>query len=587
MTKPKYLLPEDPRILLSSIFGPYAQDDSYGSRKCNPMELYQNQVTRMQGPFSLRMFHRSCGLMLIQANISAKCALLDFPDLERFIKEISENEYDIIGISGIYSNLLKVRKMCELIREYQPDAQIVIGGHIASVTDLDKMLDADHIVRGDGVRWFREFLGDDPDAPINHPVITSGIATRTLGLDVFRKPGDVAAMLIPSVGCPMGCSFCSTSAMFGGKGKCINFYETGDELFDILCQLEDELKVNDFFVMDENFLMNKNRALRLLELMEKNGKPWAFYIFASANILRLYSMDQLVRFGISWVWIGLESEDSNFAKLNGIDVKELVSDMQSHGIRVLGSSIIGMEHHTPKNMDRVIDYAVSYDADFHQFMLYTALPGTPDFIEFEKRGIMKDDIEGISSDSHGQHEFNYHHPHIKNGEENAFLLDAFTRDFETNGPSLARMVKTLLKGWQKYKNDPDPRVRKRFQWEVRNFRFLYSTVIGGIRLYYKDNPAMRSKMEKIQNMMQAEFGILSRLAAEIGGRFLVTKIRREEKELENGKVYGPPTFYERNFGAVENGVSICKSVASRVSSALDDVNLPHKKVLKKAAAKQG
>ena len=46
------------RILLSSVFGPYAQDDEFGSRSINPMELYHNQVTRAQGSFSLRMFHR-------------------------------------------------------------------------------------------------------------------------------------------------------------------------------------------------------------------------------------------------------------------------------------------------------------------------------------------------------------------------------------------------------------------------------------------------------------------------------------------------------------------------------------------------
>src|ERR1035437_4998089 len=77
------------RVLLSSVFGPYGQDDQYGSRKINPMELYQNQVTRLQGGFSLRMFHRSFGLMMIQANIDAPCTLLDFPTLERFTEEKS------------------------------------------------------------------------------------------------------------------------------------------------------------------------------------------------------------------------------------------------------------------------------------------------------------------------------------------------------------------------------------------------------------------------------------------------------------------------------------------------------------------
>ena len=50
------------RVLLVSVFGPYAQDDEYGSRTINPMELYHNQVTRVHNassasPELLRIFH--------------------------------------------------------------------------------------------------------------------------------------------------------------------------------------------------------------------------------------------------------------------------------------------------------------------------------------------------------------------------------------------------------------------------------------------------------------------------------------------------------------------------------------------------
>jgi hypothetical protein len=61
------------RVLLTSVFKPFARDDVYGSRAINPVELYHNQVTREQGPLSLRMFHRSWGLMFIHHNISAPC----------------------------------------------------------------------------------------------------------------------------------------------------------------------------------------------------------------------------------------------------------------------------------------------------------------------------------------------------------------------------------------------------------------------------------------------------------------------------------------------------------------------------------
>jgi radical SAM superfamily enzyme YgiQ (UPF0313 family) len=373
-------------ILLASVFGPYARDDEYGSRKINPMELYHNQVTREQGPFSLRMFHRSFGLMLLKENIEAPCTLLDFPSLERFTDELRDNSYDIVGISAIIPNVGKVKKMCELIRTYLPKATIVVGGHIANLPDLKHEIDVDHICKGEGVRWFRKFLGLNENAPIKHPYVYSGYGTRILGISTPDKPVNTAAMLIPSVGCPVGCNFCSTSALFGGKGKSINFYETGDELFRVMCDIEAKLKVSAFFVMDENFLLHRQRTLRLLELMKENNKAWALFVFSSARVLKSYTMEQLIRLGISWAWMGLEGEDSTYVKLSGVETKELVQELQSHGIRVLGSTIIGLENHTPENIESVIDYAISHDTVFHQFMLYTPVPGTPLYELHKKDG---------------------------------------------------------------------------------------------------------------------------------------------------------------------------------------------------------
>ena len=158
------------------------------------------------------------------------------------------------GISAIIPNVGKVARMCQLIREHQPNAAIVIGGHISNMPQLADQIDADHIVRGEGVSWFRRYLGERDDRPVKHPRITSGIGARTMGVQLSTSKKSVAATLIPSVGCPMGCNFCSTSAMFGGKGKHVDFYKTGDELFEVMLDLEKHLGVWSFFVMDENFL---------------------------------------------------------------------------------------------------------------------------------------------------------------------------------------------------------------------------------------------------------------------------------------------------------------------------------------------
>src|SRR5215467_12400450 len=185
------------RVLLASVFGPYAQDDEFGSRRINPMELYHNQVTREQGPFSLRMFHRSWGILMIQRNIAAPTTVLDFPTREAFAAELRANHYDVVGISSIIVNVGKVREMCRMVRELSPGSTIVIGGHVTAIPGIENMVDADHIVKGDGVSWMRRFLGEDESAPVQHPEIISGYGARTLGVKLPQPEGSTAATIIP------------------------------------------------------------------------------------------------------------------------------------------------------------------------------------------------------------------------------------------------------------------------------------------------------------------------------------------------------------------------------------------------------
>jgi radical SAM superfamily enzyme YgiQ (UPF0313 family) len=532
------------RILLSSVFGPYAQDDEFGSRSINPMELYHNQVTRAQGSFSLRMFHRSWGIMLIQANISAPCTVLDFPTREAFARELITNHYDIVGISSIIVNVLKVREMCRTVRELSPVSVIVVGGHVAAIPDLEARIDADHIVRGEGISWMRRYLGEDEHAPIRHPAIVSGLQTRIMGVRLPRRKGGTAATIIPSVGCPMGCNFCTTSAFFGGKGKFFNFYETGDELFDVMCRIESELKVHSFFVMDENFLLHRTRAMRLLERMKEAGKSWELSVFASANAIRKYTLLELVELGVSWVWMGLESPKSGYSKLQGTDIGRLTRELREHGIRVQGSTIIGLEHHTPENIVEEIESAVGYQTDFHQFMLYTPTPGTPLHREMADQGRLLTDVD--FADMHGQYKFNFRHGAISRDDPKRFLDWAFWRDFERNGPSLYRMCQTMLQGWQRYKDCPDPRVRERYVRQMRKLSGAYNAALWVMeREFRKVNRSVSEQIHELRREVEKEFPVIARLTAASLGPILLWSARREEKRLASGCTYEPPTFVER------------------------------------------
>jgi radical SAM superfamily enzyme YgiQ (UPF0313 family) len=537
------------RVLLSSVFGPYARDDEFGSRAINPMELYHNQVTRAQGSFSLRMFHRSWGLMMIQRNISAPSTLLDFPTLERFERELTSNEYDIVGISGIIPNFGKVREMCRSVRRLSPKSTILVGGHVAAIPGIDKLIDADCVVRGEGIAWMRRYLGEDPSAPIVHPEILSGFGMRVLGMRIPDNTHDTAATIIPSVGCPLGCNFCTTSSFFGGKGKSVNFYQSGDELFDVMEHMASSMNVSSFFMMDENFLLNRPRALQLLARMKQAGKSWSMYVFSSANAIRKYSMEELVQLGVSWIWLGLESPKSSYAKLRDTDTHALASELRQHGIKLLGSTIVGLEHHTPQNIRQEIEHAVAHGTDFHQFMLYTPVPGTPLYQQMQDEGRMLDAVD--LADIHGQYKFNFQHAAISRDESKRLLDWAFRFDFEQNGPSLFRICETTFQGWKRYHDHPDLRVRQRVANEAAKLRTTYDAALWAMEKRLKrTNAVVSGRIRELRREIEHEFGTATRLVRSIAGPILLWTSKREDRRLARGKTYEPQTFVDRRNWAV-------------------------------------
>jgi Radical SAM superfamily len=398
----------------------------------------------------------------------------------------------------------------------------------------------------------RRFLGEDSAAAVIHPEILSGFGFHILGMKVPDNTRDTAATIIPSVGCPMGCNFCTTSAFFGGKGKTHHFYESGDQLFEVMQHMEHSMGVKSFFVMDENFLLNRLRALQLLRRMQEHNKSWALYVFSSINAIRKYSMEELVQLGISWIWVGLESPKSSYAKLKDSDTQAIIANLRDHGIKMLGSTIVGLEHHTPENIQEDIDYAVAHGADFHQFMLYTPVPGTPLYHQMNAEGRMLDDVD--LADIHGQFKFNFRHAAISRDQSQKLLDGAFRYDFDVNGPSLFRICQTLFNGWQRYHNHPEARVRDRFAHEARKLRTTYNAALWAMEKRLKfTNPKVSARITLLRREVEAAFGSPTRLLRMVLGPVLLWTSKREDRRLAAGVTYEPQTFVERHHWVEESG----------------------------------
>ena len=186
------------------------------------MELYHNQVTRIQGPASLRFHHRSFGLYFIAANIDADVTILDFPSRERFVREIRK-EYDIIGISFITPNFLKAREMARLIRLHSPGSVIVLGGHGAAIEGVEKLIDCDHVVRGEGIRWMRRVPRPGPRCADRRTRSCRAASTEHLRHPDSRRRRRASSC--PASGCVNGCNFCCTTHFF--EKAYVSFLRTG------------------------------------------------------------------------------------------------------------------------------------------------------------------------------------------------------------------------------------------------------------------------------------------------------------------------------------------------------------------------
>ena len=149
------------------------------------------------------------------------------------------------------------------------------------------------------------------------------------------------------------------------------------------------------------------------------------------------------------------------------------------------------------------------------------------------------------ADIHGQYKFNFQHAAISREESKKFLDSAFQQDFEQNGPSLYRMCRTMLQGWKRYKDYPDARVRERFAREVVKLRTAYSAALWAMEKQLRGlNGSVSRDIRALRREIVQEFGA-ARVAAVVGGPFLLWTSRREQRRLEAGRTYEPPMFLER------------------------------------------
>ncbi len=516
------------KLLLTSVFGPFGVDDPFGSRY-NKMELFHNQVTREQGIFSFRFNHPSFGLHFLAENVQVPTRVLDFPSYADFMREVRSGNYTHVGISFIVPNFEKAKVMAEFVRQTDPGIRIILGGHGTSLPESREQIPHDHYCVGEGVRFLRRVFGENEDRRIVHPMVHSSYNRNIMGV---RLPSE-SGVLVPGVGCANRCRFCATSHFFG---QYTPYLKTGKEVFDVCCRYEDELGVTDFGVLDENFLKMPDRAMELVELMEKHHRFFKFAIFSSAETLRsLPDLDFLVRMGVTFLWMGVESKKECYEKNAGVDFVDLVDQLRKRGISVMASVILFEEHHDRDTIWEDIDFGISLNSDYMQFMQLGPMQGTALYEDYQKRGKLLPEIP--FRERHGQEKIWFSHPSFTREQSQAYLTAAFAKDYQQKGPSFLRLMDTTLRGLSYTRTHENPFVRRRQEDHAKNAMLMRHFL-----------PAARMSSENA-----ATLALVQRL------------------EVEFGELLGVPGFKERLTGATV--AALCRAQTLR-HSWFGDVRSP-------------
>ena len=461
-------------------------------------ELLYRQVTRAQGIFSPRTVNIQFGLEYIAENLDAPTVVLQYPSKSELIRELKKG-YDYVGISFIMAVMHKMKETVALIRQYAPNSKIVLGGYGTVLKDEVLKPYGDYFCREEGVAYFRRLLGE-PEIPMpyKHPLLVSW-------LKVFGWKVSGTGKIFAGLGCPNGCDFCCTSHFFSRKH--IKLLPTGKDIYAVAERYLDMDPSLVFLIIDEDFLLNKKRAMEFRDCVIRSGKTLSIFAFSSIKAISQYTVEEILEMGIDGFWIGYEGTESNYAKQQGRPVPEILTEFREHGITVLTSMIVGFDYQNREVVAKELDGLMQLKPSLAQFLIYGPVPGTPFYERIIKENLLQDhytsDKDLFYRRADGFRTM-IKHPTLSAEEIEDIQTWCFEEDYQRLGPSIYRVLESRLLGYKKLKHSPNPLLRAKAEYYAKELRYAYPVFLAG-RLF-GPNAAVRRWIGELERGIQAELG---------------------------------------------------------------------------------
>ena len=484
------------RLLLTSVCRPLGP--KYGDGESVGYELLYGQVTRAQGIFSPRATHIHYALDYIANNLEIPTVVLHYPSRRELIRELKKG-YDFVGISFILATFHRAKETVGLIRKYSPASKIILGGYGTVLDDETLKQYGDHICREEGVGFMRRLLGEaEIPMPYKHPLIESH-------LKILSVPYSRTGLIFAGLGCPNGCDFCCTSHFF--KRKHIKLLPEGRDIYGVIERYLARDPNMVFTIIDEDFLLDKKRAMQFRDCVLTGNKPVSIFVFSSVKALSRYAVQEILEMGIDGVWIGYEGTRSGYGKQSGRPVDELIRELRENGISILTSMIVGFDYQTPEVITQELAGLMDLGPDLAQFLIYSPPPGTPFYDRVMSKGLMRrkyvEDVDRRWHDGSGFKSI-IRHPTMSSSQIESMQRWCFEQDFQRLGPSIYRIIETRFAGYKRWRASSSKFLQKKAAILARDLRKAYLVFLAGRLL--GPNSRVRSKIRELEYKFRAELG---------------------------------------------------------------------------------
>lgn len=319
---------------------------------------------------------------------------------ENYVEIDYSKEYDMVCLSAMTQQAPNAYKIAEKFRS--KGVLTVMGGIHATVCPEEASKHVDVVIAGEGEALWPVFLEDYLDGNIKriyNEAVPGGYQLEKALIpryDLLLGYDYAVITLYTTRGCPHNCSFCCASNIYGHKYR----RKSNEQIFKELEMIKKLFPSKLILFADDNMLVRRHECKEMLRTIVSMDLRWIaqtdISIAQDEELLEL-----MVLSGCQWVVVGFESishkslrdiEKIYFKLEHQSRYPELIEKIQSYGIGIYGTFIVGLDNDTKNVFEFTSDFIIQNNLYGVNVTVPTPLPGTQLREKFLKEGrVLNDD----------------------------------------------------------------------------------------------------------------------------------------------------------------------------------------------------